>query len=1008
MKRIYLYIAAMLLLASSCVKEEISYRCSRVEEGLPASVTLRYKVQHRDVVTRAAQASRYEYQVNNLYVFVFDASGQKFDYEFFTPSTGFNPSNNESEAYGEVEMDTKSLNDATIVGIANVTVEEGADMTSTAYYITAEQLDAVETLDELKQLVMPLSESDRESWGRSALFMMTGYAKDGAGNTTVTIPATEGQGTTNLDCTLALERTDAKVQFVVVSEKPGDKNWEDFSFTPKNWSIHEVPQQSLLLPADAGVTPQDADGEGCTYFSTLEMPFETLTVDENNLSTGGGFVFYMAENKKEPKKEAGNYSQRDDSETTIDGVDDSKPGQEYRNTDFAYAHAHSTYVVLTGTVSYMDRTDANNPMAVNADVRYIIHLGNASDANPNDYDTKRNVHYTYTVKVMGVNDIVVEVEEKDEVRAGHEGDVVYSANEIFEFDSHYDRKLISIPRSLISANMTWSVKTPFSSGLHDPEKSEVEDALKDYQWIKFAINQDYNTSSDQYVKYPGDQNYKGGDNQPSGYNEHLTDARLLDVQQLIERLQSAVNNEPDLFEGNENRVYITAFVDENLYITNPLTGETPTTAQGHYTLWKECVDQDDRLLHIVTDDAYYSPDGNSSVVNSLYTFKQKAIRTVFNVQNEALETAWGLESVMETERLRPGTVSQGNSSNNGRENTLKWLNSNLTWTDVLYTENNAEHALREAYNTAAYACLLRNRDLNGNNVIDPEEVRWYLAAIDQLTDIYIGEYALDADSRLYPGADAIAGLGGRTPYWHYTSSSSDNGNPWVFWAEEGASRGSYGNSVDLNGSFYAYRCIRNLGLPLDKPDEVPEDLIECDGNGDGTYTMDLSKLNPKALRSYSDGRENLPAHDERDADNLPRIRFMVDDETRNSEGDAPRYSREWDWTSWNYYFANKDFWYVYQDAPNACPPGYRVPNQRELLIMSTRMPDDAWTTYSYSNRSSKDYKIMCQTAFSMNGDYGYTGRREGFMWSAGNGVFMLQNDRSEEDSGYVRCVRDLQ
>ena len=44
----------------------------------------------------------------------------------------------------------------------------------------------------------------------------------------------------------------------------------------------------------------------------------------------------------------------------------------------------------------------------------------------------------------------------------------------------------------------------------------------------------------------------------------------------------------------------------------------------------------------------------------------------------------------------------------------------------------------------------------------------------------------------------------------------------------------------------------------------------------------------------------------------------------------------------------------------------------------------------------------------MNGDYGYTGRREGFMWSAGNGVFMLQNDRSEEDSGYVRCVRDLQ
>lgn len=129
---------------------------------------------------------------------------------------------------------------------------------------------------------------------------------------------------------------------------------------------------------------------------------------------------------------------------------------------------------------------------------------------------------------------------------------------------------------------------------------------------------------------------------------------------------------------------------------------------------------------------------------------------------------------------------------NGRENCLTWL-VGKKWTEILNTSDH--YGLNDNFNTAAYACLLRNRDLNGDDIIDANEVRWYLAAIDQLTDIYLGEYALDDESRLYPADPKFRpGTSEAKPYWHYTSSSANGDDPWVLWAEEGASRGSYGDS----------------------------------------------------------------------------------------------------------------------------------------------------------------------------------------------------------------------
>ena len=387
-------------------------------------------------------------------------------------------------------------------------------------------------------------------------------------------------------------------------------------------------------------------------------------------------------------------------------------------------------------------------------------------------------------------------------------------------------------------------------------------------------------------------------------------------------------------------------------------------------------------------------------------------------------------------RLPVGNVERGTDTRNGRRNTLAWTQGK-TWSQII--DASERYRLQYGYQNAAYACLLRNRDLDGDDEIDANEVRWYLASIDQLTDIYLGEYALDEASRLYPEnpVDRPGAQGTNRVYWHYTSSSynANDGAPWVLWAEEGASRGTYGGSdgsLDLNGRNYAYRCIRNLGIALNDVNTNPEDLIEVNDNGDGTYTIDMSRMNPKARRTNLE-TVPLPAHDERDAENRPYTKFVVSKESYPSENKfTVRNGGEATWRNRNtedeirVTYDGGYAWNYYQTR-NPCPEGYRVPNQRELLIMTTRMTADMWpkdyVEASYSTWVQTGYfwegyaewhtttwgpysptYYISQTAFSMDGQAPYNSNRDGFLWNADNNVFMLQNNTGER--GYVRCVKD--
>ncbi len=662
---------------------------------------------------------------------------------------------------------------------------------------------------------------------------------------------------------------------------------------------------------------------------------------------------------------------------------------------FSNANDFSTYVLVTGRVE-MTLVNDSAGQTLGGDVQYLIHLGDwnftegsswSADAYTGGFDnfnTERNTSYTYTVTVNSVNNIRVEVEtaggSDTENQPGASGEVTIAKEEIAICDAHYYSKTMTFHaknffEGLTSTadQLTWRVKTPFSD---DTPDDPLNPGTLDYDWVHFRLNKRDATTGlykeerrkfvDPTRKFEYSSTYRdastnkesdGTDGLAGYHNDGLMN--IIDLVKYIKEqaaLLEAYWKNPGLtytgdFESPDDRanakIRVTAFVDEFYYDKNPVTGVTSPT------LWKSFVNQPDRSLHILCD-SRASTDLESRATGSVITIQQHAIQTIYNTDpaHTSLQTAWGLEYVDEfTDQVTTYNVSATNyldsgnntSAFNGLYNSVKeWdisTSGTSSWGTYLeYETKNDVPQMKDKYKALRYICMSRNRDNNGNGTIDPDEIRWYTASIQQLIGLYVGGGVIDHHSRVYYRSAAEQASTNVDDWMQHIVSSTQHSEgrahgPLVIWGEEGISTSSLNQANTWTGytKKFSVRCVRNLGVDnpasftFDKDEYTPQDYVDIDTEGSGSsavVTFNATNLNSAALRYYT-SRE-LEYHSNNSEMNrlYKRFQFCSTDKAITTP-------------SLTFKGINNNVTAAINTGQKNpyCPDGYRLPNQTELAMI---------------------------------------------------------------------------
>lgn len=1032
--RHYINIISALILAAlagnSCVKESVA---AIGGEGEPVELTL-------DVTSRALDKvivkswdpnDEDEAKVNDLRVYIFSENGALVGYKYFGKA--------DLNFSADLDSDNGYNSSATLTGIKTKTgtayIYAIANAITSQYQVTETDAKEITNIDETdlsssnltreKFLAATYSRQAGSYDPRDNTFLMSGYVNNGR---PVTIRRKTG-GTGVAEIVSPTEDKDKRLKLFKVFSKNkltietgNDAAGNAISFDPDYMEILNVPKTVALLPG------------GTTDASDFET-FERVVLDEKYLN------FYLPENLQGKNKKNTISVWNDREKNTYSDAGDKS---------FVNAPDNATYLVIHGR--YRAGSYVGN-------VAYTIHLGDFGISGSIDnFDVCRNFSYQYTLKINGVNNFIAEAKKEGDGTIakddpGSEGIVIKTtAAGMLHADCHYEARVMIFNKAevkgLIDNNFGYILKihtifgeseclivtgdgvyeatqyyldkssgkvpTPLTTfntdgTLADPSRLLVGGAGEaDFNWIHFVKNTGADPSSSP-SNSPGcritSEHTKQNVCAYPGTDETMS------VFQFLKELYVAAstNNANDGFFDSDGNVYVTCFIDENYYADREWTKYTNQT--------------DSRRLYIAND-FQLSKDGKSSYAEAKYVIEQNSIWTFYRLDNSL--KPYGVETISEEEEIEGFGVSYSGYSSSYKDDWKGYtVASNYYKANSLYTPGGAikirsastsEPAKQDLYTDAYRACMSRNRDENGNGDIDADEVKWYLATVDQYKGLWIGESVLPTDAKLFQPVESnwkklnekyVTSSNDGLKLWHFFTASTQA----VFWPEEGASTSPWGADWSKASKV---RCVRTLESNRDgrkDPDVFYDAPVK---NADGSYDITL-RVNKGAGRDFQSGPVPCTLERGEATQNKVSRKFRVD--SGNLAGTFKR-AQITSSTSSPDVLVKEDADVCWNKKNGSADEPWRVPNQKELLVMSVVASNndntfnlDNITNFLWSNTYFtglvKNYKLF-------NNESQLTAMYKSSTISEieGIGLVMLKDSYQFTISpgtseGNVRCVMDV-
>ena len=728
-----------------------------------------------------------------------------------------------------------------------------------------------------------------------------------------------------------LKRVAAKVTFKIEVA-------DGREFKLKSYQVCEVPKKVNVW--------EGSTSEEIVSYSTQEL---TISRDE------GFFTFYMPENIANGKEGC---NSADDREKLSKGSLRNSPPE---GRVFTYVDKPATYVLLKGSY-YAKDTDGKE---TSAEVVYCIHLGlgagSSDKVDHKDFSTKRNMNYTYNIQIEGVESIKTEVTATDNNVWRQEGDVTVSGEgKSIQLDAHFEARKITFHKSdFKTTDLRVYVKDPLTN-FQLTEFSELKEESKN--WVSFKSLKD--VPVEETYKYPDE--------------KHVSE--LLSVEELLTELNKWAKGENSLLAPtNEGAIEFVCFVNEYYYQS---------------IMWPEFVNTLDREFFIMDKTQKQTSGGNSTLTSDAsFVIKQHSIQTIYDLNKGEDYNAWGIETINETGLLNSTTnPSKIKDIAYGRLNLPDF--SGKGWSTFLdYSKESNSNQMKDDYKNAYYACLQRNRDENGDGVIDSKEKKWYLASSGQYISLWLGRSSLSAESSLFNIDDWVKeGFAKNIPAkYHYIPSNNDG--KVVFWAEEGITIGN--DDSHTTGKIRNYRCIRDLNMKgmdennLDRK-KAPETLFKISSVDPKALTVTFDYLNANSLKPAPSMNE-LDPHNERDNDiNRVYKSFCIvrGSVSSNQVGGT---------------------WKAKTNLTNPCnrimnEHGWRMPNQAELSVIYL-VGTDASAYGSYKKNEFNGLKgqtVFARTSYSGIAKNGKSGQHA-YRLLANEHISLVEKTGY---TGFIRCVKD--